>query len=329
MKCAVLTRPGNVEIQDLPQPVPAAGEVLIEVETAALCGSDHSLYRGKLDGHLPLIPGHEAVGRIAGSGEGVSGPSIGRRVVIQPNFSCRTCSVCQSGMENTCPEKIRLGVDVNGVFAQYTAVPAHYVWPVPDSLENEVAIFTEPMAVAFHAIGKCSPEKGQKVLVFGTGVFGLIVTQLIALQGYDVVVFDLVKKRLDLAEDLGARAGIQDLGALPDHGPFDVIFEASGAPEALSHAIELAAPGGRIVLGGLPADPYPVLSTRIVRKELRIFGSIIYTNEFPAVLDMLETGNFKTKPLISGIIPLEELSEALEGFQKPERIKTIIRIKEQ
>jgi len=326
MKCAVLTRPGKLEIQDLPQPLPAAGEVLIEVETAALCGSDNSLYQGKLDGNLPLVPGHEAIGHVAGLGKGVSGPSIGQRVVIQPNFSCQACDICRSGRENTCPKKIRLGIDVNGVFAQYTTVPARYVWPVPDSLENEEAIFTEPMAVAFHAIGKCPPEKGQRVLVFGAGVFGLIVTQLIALQGNDVVAFDLVKKRLDLAETLGARTGIQDLDTLSDQGPFDVIFETSGAPQALSHAIELAAPGGRIVVGGLPAGSHPVFSTRIVRKELRIFGSIIYTNEFPAVLDMLKSGDFKTKPFVSGIYSLEELSQALEGFQKPERIKTIIRI---
>lgn len=327
MKCAVLRKPGDLQIEDQPRPEPAPGEVLIKVEMAALCGSDHSLYHGKMEAGLPVIPGHEAVGRIAGLGDDVTDLAIGQRVVIQPNFSCNTCPICKSGLANVCPEKIRLGIDINGVFAQYTVTPARYVWPVPDSLDNETAVFVEPIAVAYHAMGKCPPRTGERVLVFGAGVLGLMLTQLITLKGNTVFAFDLVRQRLDLAERLGAKAGFQETDLLAEQGPFDLIFETSGAPVALSRAIELAAPGATIVVAGLPAMPHPVLATLIVRKELRILGSIIYTDEFPDVIQLLESGQFKTQPLISGIHDLTELPAALDGFGEPTRVKSLIRIK--
>lgn len=329
MRCAILKKPGEVQIQDQPQPEPTAEEVLIEVEMAALCGSDNSLYHGKMEVDLPVILGHEAVGRLARLGDNVTDLTIGQRVVIQPNFSCNTCAICQSGLANICPEKIRLGIDVNGVFAQYTVAPARYVWPIPDSLVNETAIFVEPMAVAYHAMSKCPPRKGQRVLIFGAGVLGLILTQLVTLKGSTVFGFDLVQQRLDLAERLGAKSGFQEADLLAEQGPFDVIFETSGAPGALSQAIDLAAPGASIVVAGLPAVPHPVLTTPIVRKELRIFGSIIYTDEFPEVIKLLESGQFKTQPLISGIYDLAELPAALDSFCEPHRVKSLIRVKEE
>lgn len=327
MKCAILTQPGNITITEAEKPTPKSNEVLIEVEMAAICGSDASVYGGKFDVPLPLIPGHEAVGRIVSTGESVSDLKPGQRVVIQPNYSCENCSICQRGMDNICPDKVRIGLDVNGVFGQYVTIPSHCAWPVPDSLDNEVAVFTEPTAVVYHAFTMAKPAKEERVLVFGAGVIGLLMVQLAARETRDVYTTDLVAQRLSLSEDLGAKAGIQDFEELSKKGPFDVIYETSGAPSALSQAIEMAAPGARIVVLGLPGAPHPVMATPIVRKELKIFGSMIYTDEFPAVLEMLANGDIQTRPLVSGVYPLEELSEVLNDFSNPDRVKTLIRIK--
>jgi 2-desacetyl-2-hydroxyethyl bacteriochlorophyllide A dehydrogenase len=328
MKCALLLKPGELKIQDMERPEPGPKEVLIQVELAGICGSDDSVYKGKMAIPLPRIPGHEAVGRIVSLGKDVRDKKVGQRVTIQPNFPCEKCSVCQSGMGNICPQKVRLGLDIDGVFAEYVKVPYSYTWPVPDSLNNDTAVFTEPIAVAYHAFLKARPKPGQRVLVFGAGVIGLLMAQLVGLEGNDVFAFDLVQDRLLIAEELGATAGFTSIEELSERGPFDLIFETSGAPVALDEAIKVASPGATIVILGLPGSPHPLLATPIVRKELKIFGSMIYTTEFPAVLDLLVKGQIKTQPLVSGIFDLEELSTALEGFADPKRVKTLIRIGE-
>ncbi len=327
MKCAFLSKPGELSITEVEKPAIKANEVLIEVEMAAICGSDASLYYGKCEVPLPVIPGHEAVGHIVALGKSVNHLQPDQRVVIQPNYGCGVCSVCLSGLANICPKKIRIGLDVNGVFGQYIAVPGHSVCPVPESLSNEIAVFTEPAAVALHGLNKAKPKKGQRALVFGAGVIGLLMVQLIVNEGAQAYTTDLVEQRLSLSERIGATAGTSDFKALKEHGPFDVIYETSGAPNALSLAIEIAAPGASIVILGLPGTPHPILSSAIVRKELKIYGSMIYTNEFPAVLELLANGKILTEPLISGIYPIEKLSESLEGFSQPDRVKTLIRIK--
>lgn len=328
MKCALLSKPGVLTVTEVEKPAIDATEVLIQIEMAAICGSDAALYHGKCDVPLPRIPGHEAVGRIAALGKNVTHLKLGQRVVLQPNYGCEICHVCQSGMSNICPRKVRIGLDVNGVFGQYTAVPGHTVCPVPNSLTNEIAVFTEPTAVALHGLNKAKPRKGQRVLVLGAGVIGLLMIQLVVNEGGQAFAMDLVKQRVSLANRLGAAGVFTEPDILKDQKPFDIIYETSGAPAALSQAIDVAAPGASIVILGLAGTMHPVMSSAVVRKELKIFGSMIYTDEFPAVLELLANGDIRTQPLVSGMYSLETIPEALETFSQPDRVKTLIRIKE-
>jgi D-arabinose 1-dehydrogenase-like Zn-dependent alcohol dehydrogenase len=118
MKAALLVEPRKVEIREVPTPAPGKGEVLIRVREGGICGTDYALFLGKLPGKLPIIPGHEAVGDIAALGPEVEGRGIEERVTVQPNFSCGKCPSCLNGRENICLNKIRLGLDRNGVFSQ-------------------------------------------------------------------------------------------------------------------------------------------------------------------------------------------------------------------
>jgi len=219
MQAAVLEKPGTIHIQQVDKPAPAAGEVLIKVTLAGICGSDHSMYRGKLQGALPVIPGHEAIGEIAAIGSGVSGFAVGQRVTIQPNFGCGDCPLCRAGRRNICPAKVRLGVDCNGVFADYVTAPANYVWPIPDGLSDEVAVLTEPLAVAAHGINQAPPRPGDRVLVFGAGVIGLLTLQLARLRGAEVTACDLADQRLALARQLGAARAINGKESLSLSSP--------------------------------------------------------------------------------------------------------------
>ena len=266
-------------------------------------------------------------GRAGKIGNGVSGLAVGQRVTVQPNFSCGNCAFCLAGHRNICPSKVRLGMDTNGVFAEFVKVPAAYVWPVPDGLEDEVAVFTEPLAVIVHVMNRCAPKNGARTLIFGVGFMGLLALQLSASIGTEVTACDILESRLELAKRLGACRTLGTQQAVESmHDSFDVIYETSGAPEALDQVIRLAAPRGRIVVLGLPGKDHSIPTNLIVRKELKIMGSLIYTNEFPESMDILKSGRIKTDLLNTGKLSLNEIDRGLRDFVSPERTKMLVKI---
>jgi 2-desacetyl-2-hydroxyethyl bacteriochlorophyllide A dehydrogenase len=327
MKAAVLVEPRKIIVEDTKTPEPGPGEVLIRVSLAGICGSDHTLYHGRFGVPLPVIPGHEAIGRIEKTGDGVSGLAVGQRVTIQPNFSCGSCALCRAGQKNLCPSKVRLGVDTNGVFADLVKVPADYVWPVPDGIEDEVAVFTEPLAVTVHAMKIWEPRKGERTLIFGAGIMGLLALQLAVLRGAEVSACDLAETRLAMAAQLGASRTIGPGDSVESYyNAFDVIYETSGAAASLAQVIRLAAPKGKIVILSLPGKDHPVPTDMIVRKELQIMGSLIYTDEFPESMNILKRGKLKTDLLNTGKLSLDELDNGLREFASPERMKMLVEI---
>ena len=327
MKAAVIKKAGHVQIENAVAPVPGVGEVRVAVRLGGICGSDNSMFHGKLLAPFPLIPGHEAIGTIESIGEKVSGFKIGQRVTVHPNYFCGECDLCRQGLTNICRSKIRLGVDINGVFADFVVVPAKALYPVPDDLADEVAVFAEPLAVSLHGVKQGNIASTDNVLIFGAGVVGQLALQLALQHTANVTNCDLVASRLELARKMGAKKVISDPEELVScQGSFDVVFETSGAPSGLEQCINLAAPGGRIVLLGLPGQSHPVPTVSIVRKELTIKGSMIYTTEIPESLELLAKGVINTQALVSNVIKLEDLQATLEGFSAPERMKTLVKI---
>ena len=327
MKAALLTEVGKIVVEDTAVPLCGRDEVLIRVKLGGICGSDHTLYHGRFGVPLPVIPGHEAVGIVEKTGDGVTGLEAGQRVTIQPNFSCGQCALCTSGHGNICPSKIRLGVDTNGVFAEFVKVPARYTWKVPDTLPDEVAVFTEPLSVGVHAMKITAPNPGNRVLIFGAGIMGLLVLQLAVSRGARVTACDLAEKRLSLAKQLGADEIIgPDTSHEDFFNTFDVIYETSGVSTALDKVIRLAAPLGKIVVLSLPGKDHAIPIDMVVRKELVIRGSLIYTDEFPEALKILQSGKVKTGPLATGRVTLSGLDPFLGAFASPERVKTLVEI---
>jgi 2-desacetyl-2-hydroxyethyl bacteriochlorophyllide A dehydrogenase len=327
MQAAVLVEPRKIEIREVPTPSPRKGEVLVRIIEAGICGTDYVCYMGDLSTVYPIIPGHEAVGEVVVLGEGVEEIRPGERVTIQPNFPCTTCPVCRGGHENVCPNKVRLGLDVDGVFAQYVRVPRPYVWPLPDGLSVSEAALAEPLSVALHAFRKNTPAPDERVLVYGAGVIGLLLIRLAVLSKARVAAVDIAEQRLAIAKDLGAETIYPSFPELEkDAGSFSTLYDTSGVTDAFSNIVKIAAPGGSIVLTGLPHKEFPLLTSTIVRKELTIRGSMIYTDEFPAALDLLKQGHMKIERLMTETVPMNMLSQALEGFRSPDRVKTLIRI---
>ena len=325
MKAALLESTARLALHDLPDPAPGPDEVIVAVSLAGICGSDYSLYHGKFGVPLPVVPGHEGMGIVSKVGADVSNLAVGQRVVIQPNFSCWECNLCRSGFDNICSGKVRLGIDTNGVFAEYVKVPARYAWPVPETLDDRMAALTEPLAVAAHGVNVLPPKEGDRVLIIGAGVIGLMTLLLVKLEGARVTVSDLLQEHLSLAKKMGADSTFRVGGAdETEPASFDLVYETSGAPSGLADAIGSAAPGGRIALLGLPGTEHPVHTTPIVRKELTIAGSMIYTDEFPKVLELLESGRIDPTPLISDVVRLDDIDSAIRNFHDPDRFKVLV-----
>ncbi len=327
MKAAVLKELGRIVVEDIDTPVPQKDQVRIAVKYAALCGSDSSVFTGKIQTELPVVLGHEAIGIVESVGAEVENVYIGQRVAIHPNFFCGHCDLCQKGMTNLCRNKVRLGIDTHGVFAEYVVVPAQAVCPVPDDLPDEVAIFAEPFAVTAHAFNLAQVKMQSRTLIFGAGVMGQLTLQLVEHNCDNITICDLMEPRLELASRLGARRTVSSQDELQTlYGQFDVVFETSGAVAALDQSINLAAPGGTIVLLGIPGKDHSVPTVQIVRKELTIRGSMIYTDEIPHCLEYLSQGRINSEPLISDRIGLDQLQDALENFGAPQRMKVLVRV---
>jgi L-iditol 2-dehydrogenase len=327
MKAAVVVEEKKIQVKDIPTPEPGPEEVLIKVTLAGLCGSDNALFHGKLIAPFPVVGGHEAIGIIKKLGPGVDELTVGDRVTVHPNYYCGECPLCISGHQNICPHKIRLGIDSDGVFAEFVIVNQRAVYSLPTQLSDEKAVFTEPLAVAVHALNIEAPKTGDRVLVFGSGVIGLLVLQMALLHDIVATSCDLEEKRLTLANKLGASNTIgpnDNLKSFRDS--FDVVYETSGAPSALTQSIDLVAPGGSIVVLGLPKDDYPLPTSSIVRKELKIKGSMIYTNEFPRAIELLSENSIQTEPLATDRISLDQIASALNNFSSPDRVKTLVDI---
>lgn len=328
MKAALITDKCNMIVDDVDKPEPKEGQVRIKVDLAGICGSDNALFHGKCNVPFPVIGGHEAVGKIEKLGSGVTEFEIGQRVTIHPNYFCGECELCQKKLPNLCKHKVRLGIDINGVFAEYVVVHAKQVIKIPDDMPNEIAVFTEPLAVAVHALNQASPKKNDKVLIVGAGVMGLITLQLAIEKQAQVTICDLEPKKIEMALKLGASDKIGPNDKIDSfYNQFDIIYETSGAPSTLSEAIKLAAPGGQIVVLGLPAAEHPMPTQMVVRKELRIIGSMIYQkDEFYTALEILQEGRLDVNSLTSGELTLNELNHALADFSSPDRIKTLVNI---
>ncbi len=325
MKAALLFGTEKIEIREVPRPSPREGEVLIRVREVGICGSDFSKYQGHNGGILPVIPGHEAVGEIAALGSGVDDICIGERVALQPSLACGTCSACLSGWDNMCPNKIRLGVDRDGAFAEYVTAPRKFVWNLPDDLSFNDAVLTEPLAVVVHGTKKLPPMAGDRVLVYGAGTMGLLFLQMASLAGAHMTALNTSKPRLEVARQFGADtfSSWERLEAESPRG-FTAVYETTGHPVALPQIVRWCAPGGRILLVGLSALESSVPTAAITRKELLIQGTIVYRNEFPEAIKLLQSGRIRTDLFITNRYPLEKLPEVLAEFRSPKRVKDVI-----
>lgn len=286
-------------------------EVKIRLIYGGICGSDLSVYQGKLQyASYPLRPGHELLGRIVEAG-GKCKYGVGTRVIVQPNSFCGQCEYCLSGRTNICPDKKSLGVTADGGFAEEFIIPSKYVLPVHDDLSDEKAVLIEPLAVIVHAFKKVNITKGITVAVVGCGNEGLLAVALAIHLGATVTAIDINRSKQDLVSQLG-KIRFAHPSEMTDEA-YDVVIEAAGTKASIEQGVQLVKPGGDMLLIGLtPEANLPVL--RVVRNELTLYGTIIYNfpSDFLNTMEYLRDDHFNVSPIVSKVLPVAEYKQAFE-----------------
>src|SRR5690606_2059849 len=233
MKAAVIEKPGEISVRDVPAPRPDPGHVVIQVGACGICGTDLHIAAGEFPpSPYPLIPGHEFAGTVTEVGDDVhTGIAPGDRVAVDPSLFCGHCRQCRRGRGNLCANWGAIGDTVDGAFAEYVAVPATTCYRLPDTLSFAQGALVEPVSCAVHGVRRLGVAAGERILVIGAGTMGLIMTQLLAASGARVSVVDLMESKLPLAESLGAADVATSVDDLPKRA-FDAAVDVTGAPSA-------------------------------------------------------------------------------------------------
>jgi L-iditol 2-dehydrogenase len=343
MLAAVLYGKEDLRIETMPVPAPAAGEVLLKIESALTCGTDLKVYKRGYHAAMLKPPcrfGHEMAGSVVELGSNAfsntaPGVKVGDRLVVANSAPCGECHYCRRDQENLCDDLQFL----NGAYAEYIAVPARFVkrniWRITDDVPFSTAAMTEPLACVVHGLMETAPRKGDTAAVIGLGPIGLFWIALLKHAGCRVVGIGRRAARLAAAQKLGAETleadaeggWLENAKAL---AKFDVVVEATGQPAVWEQAVNLVRKGGVVNLfGGPPSGTRVAFDTnRLHYSQITLKSSFHHRPiAIKTALEHLSNGIVPAKPFISGARPLKELPELFQemcGAQ--EFVKTEIKM---
>lgn len=306
---------GDLRIDELPDPEPGPGEVLIAIEAAGMCATDTHILDGHFFAATPVILGHEFSGRIVGVGAGVSASRIGELITCEPHEYCRACLYCQIGQEHMCVDKRAYGVHLDGGMADFAVVPARLAYAIPEGISPLFGAMTEPIACSVHAFDRLSPISGLPIAIHGCGPAGTILIGLAKNSGLSpIIAIDPRPERRQLA----LRAGSDVVLDPADPAFTDILMEltegyglmyqidAVGSPKVIETAIRVAARRGTILFFGVaaPEATATIHPQEIYAKELSLLGTAINPFTHRRAVGMLHR------------LPLDQLRTAMFGIEQ-------------
>lgn len=324
-----------LRLEERPIPEPGPGEALVRVQACGVCGSDLFLLAGGFGAdRLPVVPGHEACGEIAALGDDVHDLDVGDQVAMYYIENDAHSSFVAHGRPNLGPEVRRMGVDVDGAFADYIVRPVNTLIRPPIPIDPpSLAVLTDAVATPYHALVRVAHvEPGETVLVMGVGGIGSNGVQVARHLGARVIAVSRSASKLELAERLGADhvvSGEPDqvaaaVARLTRDGP-DVVLQCVGSAAIDRFAIDLARPGGRVVLVGAATEPIGVRAVDLIWKELIVMGSRGFVpDDIREVIDLHVAGTLTTDHLLGSARPLEEANEALDDLRAGRVLRSVI-----
>ena len=326
-------------LKDVPVPTIRDDEVLIRVRRAGVCGTDVHIYewddwaRGRVK--PPIVVGHEFAGDVVEVGKLVTDVRAGDRVTAEGHIVDGRCLLCRTGNAHVCPFTRIIGVDRDGCFAEYIAMPATNVWHLDDNVSFDIGGIHDPMGNAFHT-ALTADIPGSTVLVTGCGPIGIFAVGICKAAGASrIIASDVNETRLALAKQMGAddvvhpneaeaavKAATDGLGA-------DVVLEMSGVPSAIHQAFALVRVGGRIQMLGIPAKPVDVnFASEVIFKGLTVYG-VVGRRMYDTWIQMtrfLRSGEFDPTPVITHRFPLERYDDAIAAIKSGAAGKVVFEI---
>jgi L-iditol 2-dehydrogenase len=329
MKVIRLHARADLRLHDESDPIPGAGEKMLQVKAVGICGSDlHWFAEGGIgDAQLehPLVLGHEFAG-ITESGQ---------RVAVDPAIPCRQCELCQHGHPNLCERVAFAGHGaLDGALRERMAWDEKNMIPIPDLLTYADGAMLEPLGVAIHAVDLAHLKAGMTVGVFGCGAIGLLIVQLARLSGaVTIIATDRLVHRLEAAGSMGATkailaeggAEIQKVMAATGGRGVNIAFEVAGEQEAVDTSIAAVIPGGKVILAGIPVDDSTSFSASTARRKgltIKLVRRMKHT--YPRAIELVSTGLVDVRSLVTHRFPLVKAVEAFAVAQQREGIKVII-----
>lgn len=322
MKAYVLHNVDDLRYEDVQMPECPKGWAIVQVKATGICSSDIARVFTKGTYHFPTIPGHEFSGIVHKVNDRDAEGWIGNRVGVFPLIPCRQCPQCQEKHFEMCAHYDYIGSRRDGAFAEYVAVPVWNLIPVPDGISFEVAAMLEPLSVGLHAIKMADIQSQDNVAIVGTGMIGIAAAQWAKHRtSGEVVIIGRNESKRQLVESTGIPYKVKTIA---DREGYDVVLEAVGTPQSVDLAINLARPGGTVVLMGNPSGNISLNQNtywRVLRKQLTLKGSwnSAYDGTNPSdwteAVSALAKGQVKVGSLISHRLSQENLMDGLKLMQ--------------
>lgn len=326
MRATRLVETGDIRSVDAPVPVPATGEILIRVEAAGICGTDRHLYKGEFPSVPNKILGHEFSGIVVDGRDTEVAP--GTRVTCDPNTWCGTCDQCQRGRVNLCTRNIATGIHRDGGFAEFCTFPASKAVALPPELDPLHGAFCEPLACTLHGMDLGAAMPGERVLIIGGGVIGLMAVQIARLAGAEVMLLTRSAEKQALGRETGAHHAVATGATAREIWPdgADLVVECAGVAATVREAPHLARTGGRVVvLGVLPqGEEVSIQPFDLLFREVQMHFSFLNPFTHGRAARMIADGSIAVAPLISRTISLEETPKAIAEPPLPGEVRAIV-----
>jgi threonine dehydrogenase-like Zn-dependent dehydrogenase len=319
MRAFVLRGPGEGSVEEVPAPVAAPGEVVVDVERVGVCGTDVEFFTGEMqylhEGHssYPMRLGHEWAGTVSAVGTGVDPSWAGRRVTGDTMLGDGTCRRCLRGHQHVCADRGELGIRDGrpGALAEQVAVPAGSLHALPGTVDAELGALVEPGGNSLRAAQAADPGPDDRVLVLGPGTIGLLAAMFVRAAGAEVHLLGRSEESLDFARSLGFPHSWTET-TLPDL-PFDAVIDASNAAHLPARALELVEPAGRVVYVGLAGSPSTIDTRTLALKDVTAVGVLSASPGLGATIEAYASGAVTPRPLVAATVGLDAVAAVLAG----------------
>lgn len=322
LKAALFDRIKNMTMVEKDIPQIKENEVLIQVVTAGICGSEVHAFVGAHPFRTPpSILGHEIIGNVVEIGDHVRNLSVGDMVTVEPHIGCGHCKLCLEGCYNLCKEKVVLGTQKwDGGFAEYLAAPEQAIYKIPKSIPKHLAVLTEPLAVGVHAVNVADVKEGDKVAILGSGPIGLLTAVVAHYKGAETICLtDAVDSNLEIGKKLCATDGVNIKKQLLQEyvaeniGEVDHVFLTFGHRSVIDDAFNIIRRKGKIISIALFEEKVPIDLNKVMISEVQLLGSSMYVKEdFNTAINIISSQKYNLESLITHHFPFERINEAME-----------------